>query len=201
VSGQSSDVPRRRSALVQSIVLDVEGTTTPIAFVYDVLFPFVRTRLHTYLSDPKNRFPLTEPLRRLREEWEGDADHGPREGTPSIQDPESFTTYIERLTDQDRKSPGLKLLQGQVWEEGYRSGELTGDVFPDVAPALRQLKDAGIRLAFLSNFTAAMLDAAVKNSGLEGLLEEHLSTDRVRAYKPDPRAYQMGLDAFGAKKS
>lgn len=72
--------------------------------------------------------------------------------------------------------------------------------WPDVAPALRQLKDAGIRLAFLSNFTAAMLDAAVRNSGLEGLLEGHLSTDKVRAFKPDPRAYQMGLDAFAAKK-
>lgn len=77
---------------------------------------------------------------------------------------------------------------------------LTLRAWPDVAPALRQLRDAGIRLAFLSNFTAAMLDAAVRNSGLEGLLEEHLSTDKVRAFKPDPRAYQMGLDAFGAKR-
>lgn len=55
----------------------------------------------------------------------------------------------------------------------------------------------GIRMAFLSNFTAAMLDAAVKNSGLEGIFEAHLSTDRVRAYKPDPRAYQMAMDTFG----
>ncbi len=42
-----------------------------------------------------------------------------------------------------------------------------------------------------------MIDAVVTNSGLEGLLEDHLSTDRVQAYKPDPRAYQMGLEAFG----
>jgi 2-haloacid dehalogenase len=76
---------------------------------------------------------------------------------------------------------------------------LTLQAWPDVAPALKQLKDAGIRLTFLSNFTARMLDAAVRNSGLDGLLEEHLSTDRVRAFKPDPRAYQMGIDAFGVK--
>lgn len=69
--------------------------------------------------------------------------------------------------------------------------------WPDVAPALRSLKDRGIRMAFLANPTARMLDAVVGNSGLEGLLEEHLSTDRVQAYKPDPRAYQMGPDAFG----
>jgi len=72
--------------------------------------------------------------------------------------------------------------------------------WPDALPALRSLKDMGIRMAFLSNFTAAMLDAAVKNSGLEGIFEAHLSTDRVRAYKPDPRAYQMAIDAFGLQR-
>ena len=55
-------------------------------------------------------------------------------------------------------------------------------------------------MAFLSNLTDAMLDAAVRNSGLEGFFEPHLSTDRVRAFKPDPRAYHMGLDAFKLKK-
>jgi len=68
--------------------------------------------------------------------------------------------------------------------------------WPDVAPALEQLRAAGIRLAFLSNFTAAMLDAAVTNAGLKSYFDPHLSTDRVRAYKPDPRAYQMALDAW-----
>jgi 2-haloacid dehalogenase len=72
--------------------------------------------------------------------------------------------------------------------------------WPDAQPVLQTLKDAGMRMALLSNFTTAMLDAAVKNSGLEGLFEAHLSTDRVRAYKPDPRAYQMGIDAFGVKR-
>ena len=77
---------------------------------------------------------------------------------------------------------------------------LTLKAWPDVAPALQQLKAAGIRMAFLSNLTDAMLDAAVKNSELEGFFELHLSTDKVRAFKPDPRAYQMGVDAFGLKK-
>ena len=72
--------------------------------------------------------------------------------------------------------------------------------WPDVAPALQQFRDAGIRMAILSNLTNAMLDAAVKNSGLEGLFEDHLSTDKVRAFKPDPRTYQMGVDAFNLRK-
>ena len=77
---------------------------------------------------------------------------------------------------------------------------LTLKAWGDVAPALQQLKNAGIRMAFLSNLTEEMLDAAVKNSGLEGFFEPHLSTDRVKAFKPDPRAYQMGLDAFKLRK-
>jgi 2-haloacid dehalogenase len=72
--------------------------------------------------------------------------------------------------------------------------------WPDAAPALEKLKNAGIRMAFLSNFTAEMLDAAVRNSGLQGIFEAHLSTDRVKAFKPEPRAYQMGVDAFGMAK-
>jgi 2-haloacid dehalogenase len=69
--------------------------------------------------------------------------------------------------------------------------------WPDVAPALRDLRARGVRMAFLANPTLRMLQAPIENSALDGLLEEPLSTDRVQAYKPDPRAYQMGLDAFG----
>ena len=72
--------------------------------------------------------------------------------------------------------------------------------WPDVIPALTELKKAGIRLAFLSNFTLPMLQANSKNSGLDGLFEHVLSTDRVKAYKPDPRAYQMGIDSFKLKR-
>jgi 2-haloacid dehalogenase len=72
--------------------------------------------------------------------------------------------------------------------------------WPDVVPALKQLKAAGVRMALLSNLTDVMLDAAVKNSELEGFFEPHLSTDKVKAFKPDPRAYQMGLDAFKLRK-
>lgn len=73
-------------------------------------------------------------------------------------------------------------------------------VWPDVPAAITALKESGMRMAFLSNFTAKMLEAPLKNSGLSGVFEEHLSTDKVKAYKPDPRAYQMGLDAFRLKR-
>jgi 2-haloacid dehalogenase len=69
--------------------------------------------------------------------------------------------------------------------------------WPDLLPVLTALRGAGIRLAFMSNFSKSMLDANVRSAGLEGLFEEHLSTDDVRAYKPDPRAYQMGINYCG----
>jgi 2-haloacid dehalogenase len=69
-----------------------------------------------------------------------------------------------------------------------------------VLPALTRLREAGIRMAFLSNLTSAMLDAAVKNAGLEDFFEDHLTTDTVRVFKPDPLAYRMAVDAFGFKR-
>lgn len=72
--------------------------------------------------------------------------------------------------------------------------------WPDVLPALQSLKEAGIRLAFLSNATSKILDAGIKNSGLEGVFEHVLSTDKIKTYKPDPRAYQMAIDAFNLKR-
>lgn len=72
--------------------------------------------------------------------------------------------------------------------------------WPDVAPALALLKDAGYRLAFLSNATPNILDAGIKHAGLCNVFEFVLSTDKIKTFKPDPRAYRMGVDAFGLKK-
>jgi 2-haloacid dehalogenase len=68
--------------------------------------------------------------------------------------------------------------------------------WPDVAPALQTLKAKGIKLAFLSNMTATMLNAGIANSQLDGVFDFVLSTDAIKTYKPDPRAYQLGLEAL-----
>lgn len=72
--------------------------------------------------------------------------------------------------------------------------------WPNVPQALKSLKAAGIRLAFLSNFSRRMLDAGIKNSGLDGLFDHVLSTDAVQQFKPAPRAYQMAVDALGLSR-
>lgn len=70
------------------------------------------------------------------------------------------------------------------------------ETWPDVPAALGRLKQAGIRLAFLSNMTGTLLEACMHRAGIVGTFEHVLSTDQIRAYKPEPRAYQMAIDAF-----
>ena len=72
--------------------------------------------------------------------------------------------------------------------------------WPEAPAALRALKNAGIRLAFLSNLTPKMLEAGIRNSGLETFFDYVLSADRVNVFKPDPRAYRMGIEAFGLRR-
>jgi 2-haloacid dehalogenase len=75
-------------------------------------------------------------------------------------------------------------------------GYLRLQPWPDVPSTLRSLRDAGIRLAFLSNMTQKMLQAGIDSARLGDKFEHVLSTDSVRTYKPDPRAYQLAVDAF-----
>jgi 2-haloacid dehalogenase len=90
------------------------------------------------------------------------------------------------LTDQQRQLLMRCFLELRPW--------------PDAPAALNALHDAGIRLVLLSNFTHAMLNTAVSSSGLQMLFEPHLSTDRVRAYKPDLRAYRMAIDELKLRR-
>ena len=72
--------------------------------------------------------------------------------------------------------------------------------FPDAAPALRSLKQSGVRLALLSNAAPDMLQAWIRNSALEDVYEQVLSSDQIKTYKPDPRAYRMAVDAFRLRR-
>jgi enolase-phosphatase E1 len=130
------------------VLLDVEGTTTPIAFVTDVLFPYARSHLRAFLRQHHGEPAVREALNALRDE-------GRREnagGAPLVGETEdSVATYAEWLMDRDSKSSGLKSLQGLIWQVGFGSGELRGEVFADVPPALRRWRAAGVRTAIYSS--------------------------------------------------
>lgn len=71
------------------------------------------------------------------------------------------------------------------------------DCYPEVPEALSTLKSRGFKLAILSNGTPAMLDAAVRNSSIENLIEKNFSVEEVGIFKPDPRVYQIAVDGLG----
>lgn len=73
--------------------------------------------------------------------------------------------------------------------------------WPDVPVALKALKDMGVKLAFLSNFTPMMLETNIRSAGLEGTFDKVISTDTAKTYKPEPRAYEMAIDALGLRRS
>lgn len=94
----------------------------------------------------------------------------------------------------------LKLDLSQTDEDRLMGAHLQLKPWPDAPDALRRMKQAGLKLGFLSNFTAGMLQANIHGSGLDGVFDQVLSTDRASAFKPDARAYRLGMDAFGAEK-
>ena len=125
---------------IRAVLLDIEGTTTPIAFVTEVLFPYARRHVRRYLQQHLGS-PAHESLwARLRAEHEADGRldaHLPEWAEPPRSSRvEAIEAYVGWLMDRDRKSTGLKELQGRIWEEGYARGDLVGEVFPDVPVAL-----------------------------------------------------------------
>src|SRR5205823_5327731 len=136
---------------VTSVLLDIEGTTTPMAFVYDVLFPYARERLAAYLRAHASEDELRDVLATLRVEWQEDARQGEQPPDWEMADVPGAARYLEWLMKRDRKSPSLKRIQGDIWKAGFDTGELRGDIFPDVAPAFARWKASGIDIAIYSS--------------------------------------------------
>ena len=139
---------------IRAVVLDIEGTTTPMAFVHEVLFPYARTHLAGFLRDPAHAALLQELTAQFAAEHgaEPDAEKAPpwQQDTPDEQ-LNSVIVYAGWLMDRDRKSPALKTLQGHIWDVGYRAGQLRGAVFPDVPIALKRWHADGLILGIYSS--------------------------------------------------
>lgn len=131
------------SQTIGAVLTDIEGTTTSISFVYDILFPYAAARLDDYCGRLDPDPALSAALARLRQELTAEGDGADLAGT--------LAGYARRLMAEDRKSTGLKLLQGVIWEEGYSNGTIQGHVFPDVPGALKAWRAAGCRLRVFSS--------------------------------------------------
>lgn len=190
---------------VQGILLDIEGTTTPIHFVYQVLFPFVRAHLKEYLRRHAGSEELRRDLSLLHEEYleeylkDLEQALAPPEWSadPPESQIESVARYVFWLMDRDRKSTGLKSLQGKVWQDGYDKGELKSQVFPDVPDALKDWKSRKIDVRIFSSGSALaqeLLFANTEVGDLSRFLDGYFDTNI--GSKTDQESYRKIANQF-----
>jgi enolase-phosphatase E1 len=127
---------------VRVILLDIEGTTTPIEFVTQVLFPYASHKLESFLrenfQDPQIQ-SLIRGLRAQHREDERLAQQPPVWAEKSVAaELESAIAYSRWLIRKDSKCTALKSLQGKIWQQGYASGELRGQLYPEVPRAFER---------------------------------------------------------------
>jgi enolase-phosphatase E1 len=177
---------------VRAVLTDIEGTTTPLSFVLDVLFPYAGRRLDAACASGEPRFAAS--LRKLREEY----DEEKKKAGDDLPVYGNGAPYAHWLMDRDRKSTGLKELQGILWEDGYRSGELQGQVWPDVADALRLWKEKGIRARIFSSGSILAQKLLFGHSDQGDLLPYFEGFhDTTTGPKQDSRSYAAIAAAFG----
>lgn len=173
----------------RAVLTDIEGTTTPLSFVLDVLFPYARRRLDAACAAGAPSF--AEALDRLRQEYE-------KEPEETLPDFGNGAPYAHWLMDRDRKSTGLKILQGILWEDGYRAGELRGQVWPDVAEALRTWKENGIRVRIFSSGSVLAQKLLFGHSDQGDLLPYFEGFHDTRTGpKNSPASYEAIAGSFG----
>ncbi|MEN1680164.1 MAG: acireductone synthase [Planctomycetota bacterium] len=134
-------------ATLRGVLLDVEGTTSAVSYVYDVMFPYAREHAGRYLAEH-----LAKPdAKAAGEQMARDAGHESLADATEDGPAAWLLAETHRLMDGDVKATGLKQLQGLIWEAGFKSGELKAHVFPDVPPALAAWRTAGVDVRIYSS--------------------------------------------------
>lgn len=129
----------------KGILLDVEGTTSSIAFVYDVLFAYAKEHIAAFLEQHATEPAVAEAAAALA------AETGCSSSLDTADGRSSLVLAALDLINRDIKSTPLKALQGMIWRAGFESGQLTAHVFDDVPPALEQWADSGLDVRIYSS--------------------------------------------------
>ena len=168
-------------AEISCILTDIEGTTTEISFVYDVLFPYFREHLFEWEDVESDEIQeiLTATQRLITEEL----------GSSSL-DRKALFKQLLAWSLEDRKVTPLKALQGIIWKKGFETGVLKGHVYPDVAPALARWHSEGKTLAIFSSGSVSAQKQLFGNS-IDGDLSPYFSAffDTQTGMKRDPQTY------------
>jgi enolase-phosphatase E1 len=169
-----------------TILTDIEGTTSSIAFVKDVLFPHARAALPGFVREHGDEPEVRRWLDAVAVE------HG------AMCDDAMIVETLQGWIDQDRKHTALKALQGLLWREGYLAGTLKADIYPDAVAGLRRWHEAGHRLAVYSSGSVPaqqLLFAHTEAGDLSSLFDAFFDTEV--GPKRDADSYRLIADSLG----
>jgi enolase-phosphatase E1 len=156
---------------LQHVLLDIEGTTCPVSFVGEVLFPYAKQQMPAFLADQAENPIVQELLIQVFEAWDKDTDN---EAAALRQrycqnDSKAAVSYLGWLIEKDRKLTPLKELQGLIWRQGYDQGLLKAPLYADVPEALERWHSAGLELSTYSSGSINAQKLLYRHSSYEDL--------------------------------
>ena len=172
---------------IKAILTDIEGTTSAVSFVFEVLFPYAAKHLPEFVRQNAERADVAEQLQAVRQD----------SGEPAA-DVERVIEILLSWIAEDRKATPLKALQGMVWEQGYQAGQLKGHVYPDAVEALQRWHQQGYQLFVYSSgsIQAQRLIFGCSEAGdLSPLFSGYFDT--TSGPKREAQSYQTITQAIG----
>ena len=192
---------------IRGVLLDIEGTTSSISFVYDVMFPFARKHFAGYLEkhwDSDDVQAAVSMLLQDDKEWNSPdvllAEFGDDSDAKLFR--AGVVKCLLRLMDDDVKATGLKKLQGLVWQEGFTSGEMVAHVYDDVRPAIEAWKASGKDVRIYSSGSVHAQKLFFEHSVAGDMLPlfgGHYDT--TTGPKKEADSYRQIAEAFGCPTS
>ena len=171
---------------IKCVLMDIEGTTTSVSFVYDVLFPYFLTNVDKLLfNDSDEVIAAFDEVKELVK----------NEGGLELLSRQDCINQLVLWCKEDRKVTPLKFLQGVIWEEGYLAGTLVSHVYDDVPHSLKEWYDNNIELAIFSSGSVEAQKLIFKFAN-QGDLSNYLSAyfDTVTGPKRETNTYKIIAD-------
>lgn len=171
------------------ILTDIEGTTTKISFVKDILFPYAFDKMDSFIKENQSKAEVKEILNDLKNEH-------------SLSTDGEAISLLKKWILEDKKEKSLKALQGLIWDEGYKRGEIKAHVYDDVPVALKMWKDKGIKLAVYSSGSIKAQLLLFKYTQA-GDLNSYFSNnfDLSTGFKYERGSYEVISEKLGCKPS
>jgi enolase-phosphatase E1 len=174
--------------MIKAIVTDIEGTTSSLSFVKDVLFPYAREHIGEYVRCHAEEGKIVPLINDVRMEAGDDLDI------------EGVIAQLEQWIDKDRKITALKTLQGLLWEAGYRQGDFQGHIYEDSRQKLEHWQRQGIRLYVYSSgsvYAQKLLFGHTEYGDLNHLFTGYFDT-RIGS-KMEAAAYRAIIKTIGCE--